>query len=165
MDERVSGVNFTATVTNPLSISGTVTNGGGAYLGLERDGLCNRDSGRFRQLPFSWLLGGKLRDDASGCRMRSSRPGAQSVSSPLPARPESTSPHRLAIVSLSGSLPTTPAVMDSNDATPVEFGMRFRSDAAEPVVGVRFYKAATNTGTHVGHLWSKHWHTSGHCDL
>ena len=32
--------------------------------------------------------------------------------------------------------------------------MRFRSDAAGQVVGVRFYKVATNTGTHIGHLWS-----------
>ena len=32
--------------------------------------------------------------------------------------------------------------------------MKFRSDVAGYVTGVRFYKAAGNTGTHVGNLWS-----------
>jgi len=32
--------------------------------------------------------------------------------------------------------------------------MRFRSDVAGQVTGVRFYKGSGNTGTHIGHLWS-----------
>jgi hypothetical protein len=32
--------------------------------------------------------------------------------------------------------------------------MKFRSDVAGVVTGVRFYKGAGNTGTHIGHLWS-----------
>jgi hypothetical protein len=32
--------------------------------------------------------------------------------------------------------------------------MKFRSDVAGYVTGVRFYKSAANTGTHVGNLWS-----------
>src|SRR5450759_206848 len=32
--------------------------------------------------------------------------------------------------------------------------MKFRSDVAGAVTGVRFYKAAANTGTHTGNLWS-----------
>jgi len=40
------------------------------------------------------------------------------------------------------------------DSSPVELGMRFRSDVAGTVTGVRFYKGSGNTGTHVGHLWS-----------
>jgi hypothetical protein len=36
----------------------------------------------------------------------------------------------------------------------VELGVKFRSDVAGFVTGVRFYKAAANTGTHVGNLWS-----------
>src|SRR4051794_34811940 len=48
----------------------------------------------------------------------------------------------------------TPAVTSFNDATPVERGVRFRSDNAGYVTGLRFYKGAGNTGTHVGHLWT-----------
>ena len=33
--------------------------------------------------------------------------------------------------------------------------MKFQSDFAGSVTGVRFYKAAANTGTHVGSLWSR----------
>ena len=32
--------------------------------------------------------------------------------------------------------------------------MKFRSDIAGSITGIRFYKATANTGTHLGHLWS-----------
>ena len=48
----------------------------------------------------------------------------------------------------------TPATSDSGDASSVEVGMKFRSDVFGTVSGVRFYKAGTNSGTHVGSLWS-----------
>jgi hypothetical protein len=48
----------------------------------------------------------------------------------------------------------TPAIVDGGADNPVELGLKFRSDAAGFVTGVRFYKGALNTGTHVGNLWS-----------
>ena len=36
----------------------------------------------------------------------------------------------------------------------MELGLRFRADRSGVITGVRFYKAATNTGAHVGSLWS-----------
>ncbi len=42
----------------------------------------------------------------------------------------------------------------SNDASAVELGVKFRSDADAFVTGIRFYKGPLNTGTHVGHLWT-----------
>ena len=36
----------------------------------------------------------------------------------------------------------------------MELGVKFRSDVAGTITGIRFYKASTNTGTHVGTLWS-----------
>ena len=48
----------------------------------------------------------------------------------------------------------TPSMIDSADGNAVEIGMKFRSDVAGTVTGVRFYKAAANTGAHTGHLWS-----------
>jgi hypothetical protein len=48
----------------------------------------------------------------------------------------------------------TPAVADSGDAHSVELGVKFSSEVPGNVTGIRFYKAAANTGTHVGSLWS-----------
>jgi hypothetical protein len=36
----------------------------------------------------------------------------------------------------------------------VVLGVKFQSDVAGFIKGLRFYKATTNTGTHVGTLWS-----------
>jgi hypothetical protein len=49
---------------------------------------------------------------------------------------------------------STPAITAVNDNNAVEVGMKFRSDIAGTVTGVRFYKGTSNTGTHTGHLWS-----------
>ncbi len=48
----------------------------------------------------------------------------------------------------------TPANPSDNGSSPVELGLKFRTDVAGRVTGVRFYKGPTNTGTHVGHLWT-----------
>jgi hypothetical protein len=48
----------------------------------------------------------------------------------------------------------TPVSVDSGDATGVEVGVRFKSDLNGTITGVRFYKAAANTGAHVGNLWT-----------
>jgi methionine-rich copper-binding protein CopC len=49
----------------------------------------------------------------------------------------------------------TPAVLSAADPDPVEVGMKFRTDVAGFITGIRFYKGAANTGTHVGHLWDE----------
>jgi hypothetical protein len=49
---------------------------------------------------------------------------------------------------------TAPAVDDSGDTTPAELGVKFKADATGTITGIRFYKAAANTGTHVGSLWT-----------
>jgi hypothetical protein len=49
---------------------------------------------------------------------------------------------------------TTPWVLDQQDPSPVEVGVRFKADLDGIVTGVRFYKATANTGSHVGNLWT-----------
>src|SRR5436190_1071820 len=49
---------------------------------------------------------------------------------------------------------STPAVPADNDGQPIEVGVKFRSSQAGFITGVRYYKGATNTGTHIGQLWS-----------
>ncbi len=48
----------------------------------------------------------------------------------------------------------TPKTIDSGDSSSVELGVKFSSEVAGNVTGIRFYKATTNTGTHIGSLWS-----------
>jgi hypothetical protein len=47
----------------------------------------------------------------------------------------------------------TPQNMDT-DTSAVELGVRFRSDVDGTITGIRFYKYASNTGTHIGNLWT-----------
>jgi len=48
----------------------------------------------------------------------------------------------------------TPARPDGGVPGPHELGVRFSADADGYVLGIRFYKARDNTGTHVATLWS-----------
>ena len=69
--------------------------------------------------------------------------------------PESTPSNAVTpqnLVTIFGS--ATPAQIDSSDSNAVELGVKFTSDVAGTINGVRFYKASTNTGTHVGSLWT-----------
>lgn len=52
------------------------------------------------------------------------------------------------------SASAAPAAIATNDSSAVELGLKFRSDVAGSVIGVRFYKGATTTGTHTAALWS-----------
>jgi hypothetical protein len=47
-----------------------------------------------------------------------------------------------------------PGQIDPGDTSSVELGVKFTSDVSGSVTGVRFFKAAANTGTHVGSLWT-----------
>ena len=49
---------------------------------------------------------------------------------------------------------TTPTLVDELDTSAVEVGVKFKSDVQGSITGIRFYKASTNTGTHVGNLWT-----------
>ena len=48
----------------------------------------------------------------------------------------------------------TPTIVDSANTSSTELGVQFSSEVPGTVTGIRFYKAATNTGIHVGSLWS-----------
>jgi hypothetical protein len=49
---------------------------------------------------------------------------------------------------------TTPQYSTEGDTNPTEVGVKFRSDVAGYITGLRFYKDPSNTGTHYGHLWA-----------
>ncbi|MEO8681505.1 MAG: Ig-like domain-containing protein, partial [Vicinamibacterales bacterium] len=49
---------------------------------------------------------------------------------------------------------TVPANPSAADSSAYELGMKFTSDIDGFITGIRFYKGPTNTGTHVGNLWT-----------
>jgi hypothetical protein len=49
---------------------------------------------------------------------------------------------------------TVPGTADSGPDSAVELGVKFKSDVAGKITGIRFFKATANTGSHVGNLWS-----------
>ena len=51
----------------------------------------------------------------------------------------------------SSATPQNPAEADSSA---VEVGVKFTADVTGSITGIRFYKDGTNTGTHVGNLWT-----------
>ncbi|MCK1590070.1 DUF4082 domain-containing protein [Bradyrhizobium sp. 169] len=47
-----------------------------------------------------------------------------------------------------------PSIVAANDPKSAELGIKFQTSAPGDVVGLRFYKGPSNTGTHVADLWS-----------
>jgi hypothetical protein len=48
-----------------------------------------------------------------------------------------------------------PAVVDGGADAPIELGVTFKADTNGYITGIRFYKSASNTGTHTAHLWNR----------
>ena len=49
--------------------------------------------------------------------------------------------------------PASPAGPEDGDTRAIEVGVKFRTDVDGWVTAIRYYKHATNTGTHIGNLW------------
>jgi hypothetical protein len=47
-----------------------------------------------------------------------------------------------------------PTTLDGGPDSSVELGVKFRSDVAGTITGVRYYRSPTNGGSHVANLWS-----------
>jgi methionine-rich copper-binding protein CopC len=47
-----------------------------------------------------------------------------------------------------------PAVASASDTGSISVGVKFTADVSGWIAGIRFFKGAANTGTHVGSLWS-----------
>jgi hypothetical protein len=52
------------------------------------------------------------------------------------------------------SASSTPSLVSVSDTNPVELGVKFQASTNGDITGIRFYKAALNTGTHIADLWS-----------
>ena len=47
-----------------------------------------------------------------------------------------------------------PGIQEFDDGVPLTLGVRFASDSAGQVTGIRYYKSAGNPGTHTGALYT-----------
>jgi hypothetical protein len=52
------------------------------------------------------------------------------------------------------SATSKPVTIDHGNPAPTELGVKFKSDTTGYITGLRFYKASTNKGTHVAHIWT-----------
>ncbi len=149
----------TSVITSPVAgasiadgtattVSGTASDaGGGVVAGVEvstDNGTTWHPASGTTNWTYSWVAHGnpgttiKVRatDDSGNVQ---NTPGTRSLTVACPC-------------SVFGS--TIPALPDSGDGSPVQLGMKFKSDVNGTIQGIRFYKSSANTGTHVGSLWS-----------
>ena len=47
-----------------------------------------------------------------------------------------------------------PTILADADTSAIELGVKFQSDVDGYITALRFYKSSTNTGTHMGNLWT-----------
>jgi hypothetical protein len=136
-----------------ITISGTATDSGGGVVGgveisLDSGNTWHPVSGQgnwtYAWTPTvlgSFILETRATDDSGNIEIPSTGTAAVTVNPPdCPCSDWSSS--------------TVPTQVDSGDASAGEYGVRFRSDFNGDISGIRFYKASTNTGTHIGNLWS-----------
>lgn len=48
----------------------------------------------------------------------------------------------------------TPSIANGSDGVPYELGMKFRSAKAGQITAIRYWKAASESGTHIGKIWT-----------
>lgn len=144
----------TVNTGNPVTISGTATDSGGVVAGVEVSvdgGTTWQPATGNSNWTYSWIFSqtgsvtvkSRAIDDSGNVQGVASQ-----VDLTITDPPPSSCPCTL------WPATTVPAVVDFGATSPIELGVKFRSDSAGTISGVRFYKAATNTGTHTAHLWS-----------
>ncbi|MFN7920008.1 MAG: DUF4082 domain-containing protein [Bryobacteraceae bacterium] len=79
--------------------------------------------------------------------------GPSAYSNQASATPQAPASGCSTCVSLWPSNPRPGAFESKAEFIPVEVGVRFRSDVAGVIRGVRYYRGSLNNGTHIGHLW------------
>jgi hypothetical protein len=148
-----TGINFTAVVTNPQSISGNITNGAGATVTLGGFAAGTTVADASGNYSFGGLLNGTFTVTPAHAGYIFS-PGTQTVTLTGASAPTVNFQGQVCNCYSIWQASATPTLIDSNDGTSIEVGVKFRSDTTGYIAGLRFYKAPANLGTHVAHIWS-----------
>ena len=151
---------YTTTVGPTWSISGTINpaaNGSGATVTLSGAGSRTVTADSSGNYTFANLLNGSytIQPSKAGFTFSpTSQPvtisGANitGVNFTAQAIPPPTCPCSV------WNSPPTPTFIDSGDSNATNLGVKFRADFNGYITGIRFYKASTNTGTHIGNIWT-----------
>ncbi|MGZ4708978.1 MAG: DUF4082 domain-containing protein, partial [Acidimicrobiales bacterium] len=141
-----SGASFTN--GNSVTISGTASDVGGRVAGVEvsLDGGSTWHPATGRD---NWSYTGSFTgNSATSVKVRAADDSGNIQTTPASVAVTVSCP-----CSMFG-LTQAPFVPADSDANSVSLGVRFQSDVNGYITGVRFYKGAGNTGTHVGSLWN-----------
>ena len=135
----------------PITITGTASDSGGGRVGIVEVSIDGGSTWHPANGTTSWSY--PWTPATAGPYMLKSRACDDSLNLETPGAGVSGTVTGSSTVSLfSGS--STPSLATENDPNPVELGVQFRSSQPGQVTGIRFYKGPSNTGTHVGHLWT-----------
>ena len=150
-----SNVNFAAAATNPLSISGSITgaSGPGTVISITGPASLSTVADTSGNYSFNGLIPGSyfVTPTQAGFIFTPETQVATLTNANVTGINFTAQPCPCSSI---WSDSATPTLVDSGDGLSVEVGVRFRSDVAGHIQAIRFYKASTNTGTHIGHIWS-----------
>jgi N,N-dimethylformamidase beta subunit-like protein/uncharacterized protein DUF4082/Big-like domain-containing protein/purple acid phosphatase-like protein len=146
----------TGQVGTAITISGTATDGeaGGRVAGVEVStdgGQSWRPATGRADWTYSWT---PTSDGAVTLRARAVDDSGNVQTTPATVTVDVVDPTQRPCPCSIFDPAATPTQPDNNDGQPIEIGVKFRSDVDGYITALRFYKGASNTGTHVGHLWS-----------
>jgi hypothetical protein len=137
-----------------VTITGTATDNGGVVAGVE---ISTDNGSTWHPAPLSGPAGATVTWSynwlAHGSPTSTIRTRAVDDSGNLETPSSGTTINIACPCSIWGPNNPTDST-DSNDLNSIEVGMKFTSDTFGTVSGLRFYKYATNTGTHIGDLWT-----------
>ncbi|PDT17902.1 adhesin, partial [Rhizobium sp. J15] len=140
----------TVAVGSNVTITGTAADtGGGVVAGVEvstDNGASWHPATGDENWTYSWS------PQVAGSYTILSRAVDDSINLETPSAGRTVTVSGPSYTSLFGS--ATPAVVNTNDTSAVELGVRFQTSVAGTVGGIRFYKGSQDTGTHTGSLWS-----------
>jgi len=138
-------IGFTLTGPGGVSVPGTLN--------------YNSASNSAMFVPTSTLLGSPALSSATTYTATVS--GAENISGTAMTSPDTWSFTTAQATPPAGQCPcsiwpdsTQPSVPSANDPNAVNVGVKFTPSGSGWITGIRFYKGAANTGTHVGSLWS-----------
>ncbi|MCA2410341.1 N,N-dimethylformamidase beta subunit family domain-containing protein [Rhizobium leguminosarum] len=140
----------TVAVGSTVTITGTAADtGGGVIAGVEvstDNGASWHPATGDENWTYSWS------PQTAGTYTIRSRAVDDNVNLETPSAGRTVTVSGPSYTSLFGS--ATPAVVNTNDTSAVELGVKFQTSLAGTVTGIRFYKGNLDTGTHTGSLWS-----------
>ena len=136
-----------------VTVTGTATDTGGGVIG----GVQVSTDGGATWHPASGLAGSTAMNwsysfvaPTPGAHVIQSRAVDDSVNIEMPSPGTSYTVSSSPTLSLFNA--TTPSI--ANDPAAVEVGVKFTTQTSGLVTAIRFYKASSNTGTHIGDLWT-----------